>query len=132
MSSSIVGLHTESGSETARRGSVWLLLLFVIVGLVVGVALSGSTFQLAMVALGLLVTPPLLVVVFQAVPQGISKVRMLRQAWRWWHFPWFCLFAGMMVFRIRDSGSANANPLDANAIYRMSLEVFVAATLLIR
>jgi hypothetical protein len=72
------------------------------------------------------------ILVFQAFPQGWSKIQILRQNWTWWHPLWFLIFFSMLVFRIRDVGAAKANPLDAWAMTRVLPEAFVSLALLIR
>src|ERR1700730_14813820 len=126
--------------ERSPRGPGWLLFCFVLVGLTVGAGVSLLSYSLGWgllpTALAVIVAVPLFVLLLwlggQAAPQARANARLLSESWRWWHLLWFFLFAGMLVFRIRDSGAANSNPLDANAILRLGLEAIVAATLIIR
>jgi hypothetical protein len=123
-----------------QRGPGLLLFVFIVLGLSVGVGVSFLSYALALdlltTALALVIGIPLVLLLLwltvQAFPTALANARILRQDWRWWHLLWFFLFAGMLVFRIRDSGAASANPFDANAILRIGLEAIVAAALLIR
>ena len=126
----------HSGLDSRRRNPVWLLLLFVLVGFSIATLVSllagSKPFGVLVAAVAVLLAFPLMAILIQAIPQGVSKVRVLAQNWTWWHPLWFFIFFSMLVFRIRDVGAAKANPLDAYAMLRILPEVIVALTLIVR
>jgi O-Antigen ligase len=140
MSSGTIQRDLASDWERSSLRRAGLLLVFVLLGVTVGVGVTllsyASGLSLLSTSLALVGGIPLLVLLLwlavQAVPQVAAQARLLAENWRWWHLQWFFLFAGMLVFRIRDSGAANNNPLDANAILRLGLEAVVAVSLIVR
>jgi len=130
--------HPQSltGYDLRGRSSVWLILIFVLVGLGIAVSVSflagSNPYGVAMVAGGVLLAIPLLLLMAKALPQGLAEVSVLKKNWTWWHPLWFLIFFSMLVFRIRDVGAAKANPLDAWAMTRVLPEAFVSLSLIIR
>jgi len=126
----------HSALDSRRRNPVWLLLLFVLVGFSIATLVSllagAKPFGVLVAAVVILLAIPLMGLVIQAIPQGLSKARVLAQNWTWWHPLWFFIFFSMLVFRIRDVGAAKANPLDAYAMLRILPEAVVALSLVVR
>ncbi len=130
------------GPDVVARGSAWrsragLSLAFVgmvFAGLVVSVIgrsvadrIGGpATFFL------ILALPPLLVLSFIAYRQGIGKFHTLRKQLTWWHWLWLILVASNFVFRTRDIGTVEQNPLDLAAAYRISMVGITAFLLSVR
>ena len=84
----------------ARRGkSVWLLLLFVLVGfgISVGVTLlaGSSPYGVLVVAAVVILAIPLVALIIKAAPQALENARLLRRNWTWWHPLWFFIFFSM-------------------------------------
>jgi hypothetical protein len=123
-------------AEPRRRGPWLLISLFVLIGFSMAIAfsvLAGSSEYGALIAsAALLLAIPLIVLIVQALPEGLAKARELRKNWTWWHPLWGLIFFSMLVFRIRDVGAAKANPLDAWAMTRVLPEVFVSLALIFR
>ncbi len=55
------------------------------------------------------------------VLQAWARVRNLGKSLHWWHWIWAFLFLSELVFRQRDAQTLRDDPLDAWAIYRVSL-----------
>lgn len=125
-----------SGVEARRSNSLWLLLLFIVVGFAISVTVSmlagSSPFGVLIVAGVIGLTVPVLILMIQAAPEALENARLLARNWTWWHPLWFFIFFSMLVFRIRDVGEAKANPLDAYAMLRILPEAFVSLTLIVR
>jgi O-antigen ligase len=137
MSSGIVDrARSSNGAEKRDLRSIWLLVLFILVGcgISIGITLvAGSSDNgVLMAAGGLLLAVPVVALVVKAFPQAIASAKILRANWTWWHPLWFCLYFSTLVFRIRDVGAASANPLDSYAMLRVLPEGFVAISLIIR
>jgi hypothetical protein len=136
MNSSVLDRTEEHDLELRRRSPIWVILLFVLLGLsialLVSVLAGSKPYGVLVAAGGIFLTIPVLALLMQAIPQGIAKAKVLAQNWTWWHPLWFLIFFSMLVFRIRDVGAAKANPLDAWALTRVLPEAFVALALIIR
>lgn len=76
--------------------------------------------------------PPILVLCVIGLRQGIAKYRIFRQQMTWWHWLWLLMVASNFVFRTRDFESAQQEPLDIAAIYRIGLVGIIALTLTVR
>jgi O-antigen ligase len=122
--------------EPRRRSPLWLLVLFVVFGfsLAAGVWLLADSepYGALIAVVGLLLIFPLAWMTVRALPQGFTKLRLLRQNWTWWHPLWFLIFFSVLVFRVRDVDAAKANPLDAWAMTRVLPEALVALSLIVR
>jgi len=122
--------------ELRRRTPLWLIFVFVLVGFSIAVLVSmlagSKPYGVLFAAGGILLAIPTVVVMTRAIPQGLSKARILAQNWTWWHPLWFLIFFSMLVFRIRDVSAAQADPLDAYAMLRVLPEAVVALALIIR
>lgn len=130
------------GPDVVARGSAWrsragLSLAFVgmvlaglfvsVIGRSVADRIGGpATFFL------ILALPPLLVLSFIAYRQGIAKFHTLRKQLTWWHWLWLILVASNFVFRTRDIGTVEQNPLDLAAAYRISMVGITAFLLSVR
>jgi len=136
MNSSVLDRTQEHSLDVRRRSPIWLLLLFVLVGFSIAVLVSllagSKPYGVLLAAGGIFLTIPVAALTIQALPQGLSKVRILARNWTWWHPLWFLIFFSMLVFRIRDVGAAKADPLDAYAMLRVLPEAFVALALIVR
>jgi hypothetical protein len=137
--------QTRAGLEAAgesrgigilRGNPVWLISLFVLVGFSISVGVSllagSSPYGVLIAAAIILAAIPVIALMIQAAPQALASARELAGNWTWWHPLWFFIFFSMLVFRIRDVGAAQANPLDAYAMLRVIPESFVFLTLLVR
>ena len=80
----------------------------------------------------ILAGPPVWFVSVIAFRQGVRKFRTLRSQLTWWHWLWLIMVASNFVFRTRDIGTVQENPLDAAAAYRVVLVGITALALLIR
>jgi hypothetical protein len=132
-----VEVHRDEPQGGFRSGkAVGLLLLFVLLGFGIAVSvelLAGSSpFGVLIVAGVVLALIPLTALLIKAAPEAMANARLLSRNWTWWHPLWFFIFFSMLVFRIRDSGAAQSNPLDIFAMTRILPEAFVALTLIIR
>ena len=76
--------------------------------------------------------PPILVLGVIGLRQCAEKYRVFRRQMTWWHWLWLVMVASNFVFRTRDIGSVQENPLDAWAVYRIGLVGTTAFVLLIR
>src|SRR6516225_9160942 len=130
--------HNDASQQELRgRGkSVMVVLLFVVIGLVISVGVStlggSSPYGVVLVAFAVVAAVPLFALIMKALPEAVANARLLTRNWTWWHPLWFLIFFSMLVFRIRDSGAAQSNPLDIYAMTRILPEAFVALTLIIR
>ena len=68
----------------------------------------------------------------RALPQLVRMCGRVRRSLTWWHWLWLAAFASSQVFRIRDTDSIVANPIDVWALYRVGLVLLVAAVLCLR
>jgi O-antigen ligase len=80
----------------------------------------------------ILALPPILVLSLVAYRQCVSKFHALRKQLTWWHWLWLIMVASNFVFRTRDIGTVQENPLDLAAAYRISLVGITAFTLIVR
>ncbi len=126
----------SSGLEVRDRRSMWLLVLFVVVGFVISIGvemLAGSSeYGLLIVAGVFLLAIPGVALIIKAAPEALANAKTLARNWTWWHLLWFFIFFSTLVFRIRDVGAAQSNPLDSYAMLRVLPEAFVSLTLIIR
>jgi len=142
MNRTLVQPGAERIPSGSVRESVWrskAALVLVFIGLVVGgVVVSfvgrglidryGSPAVFGLIFVG----PPLFVLGVVGLRQCAEKFRVFRQQLTWWHWLWLIMVASNFVFRTRDIGTVQENPLDAAAAYRISLVGITAFTLLIR
>jgi hypothetical protein len=131
----------RAGAGAARK-SAWrskMVLVLVFVGLVlagliltfVGQSLIARFGNIAPFVL-ILAGPPVLIVSAIAFRQGLSKFRTLWRQLTWWHWLWLLLLVSNFVFRTRNIGAAQESPLDAAAMFRVSLVGMIAFSLLVR
>ncbi len=134
--SEAVAPREARGAGILRGNPVWLISLFILVGFSISVGVSllaGSSPYGVLIAAGVILAGiPIIFLMVQAAPEALASARELRQNWTWWHLLWFFIFFSMLVFRIRDVGAAQSNPLDAYAMLRVIPEGFVFLTLLVR
>jgi O-antigen ligase len=127
--------HTRA--TTARRSKAAVYLAFaglLILGLFLTlVSRSVSERYGGVAALVLIIGGPLfLIFSLASFRQCVSKFREFRKQLTWWHWLWLILTASNFVFRTRDIETVSENPLDAAAIYRVSLVGLTAFFLVIR
>jgi len=131
------GAGAGGARESAWRSKMGLVLVFVglvLAGLIltfVGQSLIARFGNIAPFVL-VLAGPPVLVISAIAFRQGLSKFRTLWRQLTWWHWLWLLLLVSNFVFRTRDIGAAQESPLDAAAIFRVSLVGIIAFSLLVR
>ena len=111
--------------------SAWQLSAFVLMGLLTFYMMAPFRSS-ARVLLIALVFPMLLFVLPAAVRSGLRNSAMLFRALTWRHGIWLLLLLSGLVFRLRDINDINDNPVDAWAMYRLALEMLVAAVLVAR
>ena len=137
MSYEVLDRPRENGGIFSRdRRTIWLLMAFVLLGCAISVAITlvaGSyDYGELIVAGGLLLVVPAMLLVIKAAPQGMAAARELRQNWTWWHLLWFLIYFSTLVFRIRGADAAQQNPLDSYAMLRVLPEAFVSMALITR
>jgi O-antigen ligase len=124
-------------SDSAWRSKTTLAVIFLgllLAGLVfafIGQSLIDRFGNIAPFVL-ILAGPPVLFVSVIAFRQCARKFRTLRNQLTWWHWLWLTMVASNFVFRTRDIGTVQENPLDAAAAYRVALVGVTALALLIR
>jgi len=142
MNKTLVQPSMERAPSGNVREPIWrskAVLVLGFVGLVVaGVVVSfvgrglidryGSLAVFGLIFVG----PPLFVLGVMGLRQCAEKYRVFRQQMTWWHWLWLIMVASNFVFRTRDIGSVQENPLDAWAAYRIGLVGITAFVLLIR
>ncbi len=121
-------------ARPARTRLTWIVPLFVLLGLVaaVGIIEVAESHGGATALLAILIAPIILVLLGVGFVGGVRRVRRLVARLTWWHVLWAVLFASALVFRERSVNQIDSNPLDAWAIYRISLDMIVGITLLTR
>ena len=82
--------------------------------------------------LALVGVPAVLIVLLLALRGGLDSLRNLKPQLRWYHGLWLLVFASALVFRIRGVNQIEQSPVDAWALYRISIELIVALALFIR
>ena len=118
-----------------RNKWVWVVPPLVMVGVIAGIVITslGGHKHGSILAI---VGPTLIVTTLVVFALGFSKLighaRTMMAHLHWWHGLWFLAFASALVFRLRVANDIQQNPVDAWAMYRISLEAIVAAILLIR
>jgi O-antigen ligase len=129
---------THHGINTSWRQyfSPWLLA-FVIVGFiasvfVVSVLTYSAHWGVVIAVVLVLVTPVSLLLGSFALRESFRKWALLKPKLRWWHALWFLLYLSTLVWRVRDQGAIQQNPLDAYAFLRIIPETVVFAWLTIR
>jgi O-antigen ligase len=132
-----VGGAMVDARESAWRSKPGVCLAFM--GLVVAGLLLSLVGRRVIDRYGILPTfvlvlagPPLLLALIPAFRQCLSKIHTLRKQLTWWHWLWLVMVASNFVFRTRDIGTVQENPLDLAAAYRISLVGITAFLLLVR
>ena len=64
--------------------------------------------------------------------ESLQKWTLLKPKLRWWHALWFLLYLSTLVWRVRDQGAIQQNPLDAYAFLRIIPETIVFGWLMVR
>jgi len=130
---------TQYGNSRGGRrtfANPWLVPL-VIAGFIASAILTtivgdfakyGFWAALAAILLG----PAFLLVGVLAIREFRRKWAVLRPKLHWWHLLWFLLSASTLVWRVRDQGAIQENPLDAWAMLRIIPETVVFGWLLVR
>lgn len=127
--SEIRGRHTPS-----RATWVWAVIPFLLFGLVAawGIIAIASRHGVALAILVLIGCPVGLFLLGMALHRGIGLWGALRGRLHWWHGLWLLIFASALVFRVRGVNQIEQNPVDAWGLYRIGLELIVAAVLVVR
>lgn len=118
-----------------RHGQwAWAAPFFVLLGVAstIGIIAVMDHYGEAKSILALLFLPVGLLLLGMGVVGGLSRIRSLLARLTWWHFLWALLFASALVFRQRSVNEIDSNPLDAWAVYRVSLDFIVGVVLLTR
>ena len=134
---SLGALGAEAAHESPRRSRVAIGFVFLGLVLVGGIAsVAGRSlidrFGGPTVFLLILVCPVLLIGSVLSCRQGLIKFRSFRIQLTWWHWLWLIIIASNFVFRTRDFESAEQQPLDLAAFYRISLVGITAFLLTVR
>ncbi len=114
-----------------------LVLAFVIVGflasgLLVSVLAYSAHWGVVIAVVLVLVTPIALLLGAFALRESFRKWALLKVRLRWWHALWFLLYISTLVWRVRDQGAIQQNPLDAYALFRIIPETVVFGWLMVR
>jgi len=115
---------------------MWILP-FVVVGFLATFILQAIVIHFAgrgpWIALGLVVVGPIaLFVGVLALPELLRKLRTIKPRLHWWHALWFLLYMSTLVWRVRDQGAVQQQPLDAWAMLRIIPEFYIFLWLTIR
>ena len=128
--------HYGINSSWRQYFSPWLLAFvivgFIASGLVVSVLAYSAHWGVVIAVVLVLVTPIALVWGSFALRESFRKWTLLKPKLRWWHGLWFLLYLSTLVWRVRDQGAIQQNPLDAYAFLRIIPETVVFAWLAIR
>ena len=124
--------RVRTGSR--RAGTIWIAALFIVFGLIAALIIAPLVYHhgLLVAILALLAVPVALVTLAMGFRRGVRLLRNLTEHLRWWHVLWMLIFASALVFRVRGVNQIEQSPVDAWALYRVGLELIVAAALGIR
>jgi O-antigen ligase len=125
-------VHAHPGSPHSRV--IWIAVPFILLGLIATLTIVAILSQhgVGVEILALLAGPPALILLVLALSRSFSLLRAIRAQLKWWHGLWLLLFASALVFRVRGVNQIEQTPVDAWAMYRIGLELIVAAALFIR
>lgn len=112
---------------------IWAPVLLGLLGLLAMLAIDGMLLRHSFISILALLSLPVVVIgLVVGLRWALRFWRELRPQLRWYHGLWLLVFASALVFRIRGVGDIKENPIDAWALYRMGVELIVAAALFIR
>lgn len=112
----------------------WTAPLFVLLGVLstVGIIAIMERYGVGSSILVLLLLPVGVLLLGIGLVGGLTRVRSLVSRLTWWHVLWALIFASALVFRQRSVNQIDSNPLDAWALYRVSLDLIVGTILFTR
>lgn len=118
----------------AHHSGTWVipLLLILIFAACAGWFTLADRFGGGLAILAVVIVPVVLAVLWKGLSKGYALWSRLRVHFRWWHGLWFLAFASGLVFRVRGAGEIKQDPVDAWALYRISLEIVLAFILFMR
>lgn len=121
-------------TDSRRAGAIAMAAFFMLLGLIAALIIAPLVYHhgLLVAILALLAVPLGLVTLVRGFRRGLRLLRNLTEHLRWWHVLWMLIFASALVFRVRGVNQIEQNPIDAWALYRIGLELIVAAALGIR
>src|SRR5690242_16286634 len=112
---------------------IWAAVLLGLFGLLAMLAIDEMVTRHSFLAVMALISVPLVLIgLVVGLRWALRFLNELKPQLRWYHGLWFLVFASALVFRIRGVGDIKENPIDAWALYRMGVELIVAAALFIR
>jgi exopolysaccharide production protein ExoQ len=138
MSGTILQPVAKPSSSPRRSGpklGVYLGFLgLVLIGLFLAMVSRGLNDRFGPAgALALILGVPLFLAFgFATFRHCVAQFHDFRKHLTWWHWLWLIMTASNFVFRTRDIETVSENPLDAAAIYRVSLVGLTAFILLLR
>lgn len=121
----------ENVTSMTKVRSAWQLTAFLVMGLLTFYMMAPFRSTVRVLLL-ILVFPVLVFVLPAAMRSGLRNSAILLRTLSWQHGIWLLLFLSGLVFRLRDSNEINDNPVDAWAMYRLTLEMVVAFVLAVR
>lgn len=123
-----------SPAETPRSRWLWLTPYLVLLGVLgtVGIIVLAEQHGQTIALVAPLIVPVSLALLIFGVSRTWHVARRLLTQLRWWHILWLLVFASALVFRIRSANEIDTDPLDAWALYRVALDLIVAAVLVVR
>lgn len=128
----------EIGRRPSHRGWTyfWIGLPLALFGYLAfsGLVQFSSHFKHASLVLtaGALLGIPVLVALGFAIGQGLSGASTLVSSLKWWHVLWAMMLFSALTFRIRGASEIASDPLDAWAVFRITIDMLVAFVLLAR
>lgn len=128
------GFETRAPGDRRAASLIWFVPALVILGAVAAVPVLGlaQSHGGVLALMALLALPVAIVLLAMVWHRIVSPLRRFASRFTIWHLLWFLIFASALVFRQRDVNQIDTNPLDAWALYRVSLEFIVGSALLIR
>jgi O-antigen ligase len=125
-----------ANSSWRKYVTPWILAFvlfgFVASSLLVSVLAYSAHWGAVIAVLLVLVTPITLLLGASAFRESARKWALLKPRLRWWHALWFLLYLSTLVWRVRDQGAIQQNPLDAYAFFRLVPEMIVFGWLMVR
>ena len=112
---------------------IWAAVLLGLFGMLAMLVIDGMLARHSFLAILVLISVPIVLIgLVIGLRWALRFFNELKPQLRWYHALWFLVFASALVFRIRGVGDIKENPIDAWALYRMGVELIVAAALFIR
>lgn len=116
---------------TARKTFTTLgMVLFIGMGALAAFVISSAS-SLTAPIIGLIAVPCVFISAF-LLPHVLRSTVAVIRSLTWWQFLWLVVFTSGLVFRDRDVQNAEANPVDAWALFRIALTFTAGAVLFLR